>query len=582
MARSAFTDGQRLFALEPSATFVDLVRARRSEMLRAIAALREEVSALPSAVEAVLRDHWSGNRHPSRYHLLYATWLRPGVGYDELARAWAALQITHPVLRARFTWEAQARAPKAWVTQRLGVLQRRALGNQQASALTELLAQLGSEPFDLEREPPARLHFIEAADSARAAAVIVAHHCITDYIGLTRLLSELDHELSAEPPRPIKAGALGWARRRQSEDEFVRSSAGEALRNEYRSIGPRLDTPTRPPAAGQHSEEWWLRRAWPSGVGAHAIATGDSAGAILLAALAAVMRSRLSRDSVLCGVNVAMGDSARIDMQVNTVPVCLEVRAETRLCELLRAAGDHWRTLRERASYPYTSALRDINEQSRRRFVVPDVMLSWRGREGLLLPSGGVLGDRIPSLPQRGPWHELAVDIVQVGTTLEVHWSYEPHLHGRADVEAYAERFAALVERLCDGERGVPVGQLIALPAASAPESPSNRPRAAGLGSAEELEARLCDVLRAQLGADVCGESSLFDYPNASQNILRLKAEIDANDEFPLAVFFDAPNVRALARSLSGREEGLWASQGDAPGRSSAGRLLRRRARAKT
>lgn len=165
----------------------------------------------------------------SAYHEFAGFRAGPGLDIDALERAWRALIARHEILRTRLVlrddYLVQHIDPPG-SAQSAGFDVHPLIGwDENAAAVVDVLTQ----PFDLERDLPTRLHVFRLSDGGHAV-VFTFHHMVVDEWSMDLIRDELGALYRGEsPPPPVPYRVYSGHESRERRDEEIVKVASRLL-----------------------------------------------------------------------------------------------------------------------------------------------------------------------------------------------------------------------------------------------------------------------------------------------------------------------------------------------------------------
>jgi hypothetical protein len=300
---------------------VESVELRRGRLAALLRERNTHCRAFPMSFQQ--RGIWFIEQlHPgtAAYHVPLALDFAERRDPDLVRRAIAAVVAQHPALRTTFGMDGATFEAVQLVHSRITV----PLAHTDLHGLPEpvarrqahdLIRRHATAPFDLQSGPLIRTHLLESADR-RQRLLVTVHHLVADGWSLHLLMRDLEDAYEAlsrgqapalrRPPRDYHDWSV-WQRdcaERGWEPHLA------YYREALHGVPARLELPTdrpRPAApdlrAGRH--EWTIPGTVLAGLRSRARTAGTTLYAVLLAALAVVLRRRTGQERVVIGTPMA-------------------------------------------------------------------------------------------------------------------------------------------------------------------------------------------------------------------------------------------------------------------------------------
>ena len=410
------------------------------------------------------------------FNTTIAAWVRGHVDVAALRRAALRLAERHPLLRTRVTLvDDEPRLSGPWPAE-LPVEASALAGASEAEVLAALTSAI-ARPFDLMKEPPARVHLIRRGERDFAFALVI-HHIAADLEALATAMDEL-WRLHAD-----ERGVTPWraAAPAGSYPEFVRlqaeglaGPAGARLAaywTERLAGAPTLQMPLDRPRprrmalAGSH-HPFVIAGPELAAVRELARASGVSLASALLAAWAALLLRHSGQDEVVVGVPAAGRRGANsfagvVGTFVNTLPIRVSAPAEQGLRGLLAQVQASMRAAVEHEAFPFNRMVellapaRDLSRTPlfQAGFAIQRVpRLQETGMAALLAPAAagrtatvrdGLEFAATPVSQQNGQY-ELALWVLEQDGALWCEIKYDAGLFEPATIAELARRFNTLL-----------------------------------------------------------------------------------------------------------------------------------------
>ena len=467
-----------------------------------------------------------------------------------LRAAWEQVLARHSALRSAIHWEE--RDEPFQVVYRNLPLPWEELdwqGQDAAAALAALFQANRARPFDLRRPPLLRLHFARVAPD-RQVLVLCHHHIILDGWSQARMLEDvmaIYHGKTPAEARPY-ADYIRWLKRQDRP-------ASLAFWRDYLAgtPGPCIafgEAGTRPE---------FLRQEWPfppelaARVGDFCAARGVTLNTLLQGVLGLVIAERLGRTEVIFGAATAgrpaglPGAMAMIGLFLNALPVRI-------VLDPGQAVGDWLADLQARQAAAIGHehvALREIQGDMGTLFDCLLVVENYPVTAGK--DAGEIRLDRI----EFDEWTHfpLTLLVAPASAGMKLILRHDLTVASRRDVQAFMDRFAALLDRVSAAPE-TPILDLVGVLSRADPAGPARiagaaAQRPAETGTERALAAIWAEVLRmpVPLASDnffAIGGHSLL----AARVATRLRRDLGV--EVGLRAIFDRPVLADLAAHLDG------------------------------
>lgn len=205
-----------------------------------------------------------------------------------------------------------------------------------AADVEQASSRLHREPYDLENGPLLRC-LVQPVDDGSTVVFLGIHHVSGDAESIDRLWRQVDDELSGRPAATLRTDYAGFA-------AWQRASLSDTARDHWLAAAgdqPPARLAIHPPTTPE--PDGYLTRTASVSVDQLRLATRSSRFAVVLAAVAAVLRSHSDGPEVEIGMIASTRDRAEADDLVgyflNTVPIRLDCDAAPSMAALVDATA---------------------------------------------------------------------------------------------------------------------------------------------------------------------------------------------------------------------------------------------------
>ncbi|MCG8671446.1 MAG: condensation domain-containing protein, partial [Pseudomonadales bacterium] len=443
-----------------------------SNSSKAGSALNDEevVKAELSSTQSAIWMLYKFSPNNAAYNTAFICELDPGVDVAALERAVQALFVLHPMLRTTFDQneiDGQQGTPKQtiWKT-RPFKLQVQDISDQSEEAIDAAVALEADKPFDLRNDSILRVKLLQCS-GGRLVLVATIHHIGADLWSLVLIAEQLKsfYELASQnKPILVKPLAKTYIDHVTWQNDYLKSDQGrkaKAFWSSYLSSAPiNITLPEDHPRPALLSMESKLLsidldcettgriRDYSRKAGITPFVLMQAAFQILTAKETGLRDFLIGTPSLgrtIPGMDKVVGDFA------NPITMRSSLKNANTISEFLHKTQASLHAGLEFQEYPFPNLVQDCNPaRDASRTPLFQLMFIWHQANTDHLSQNPLIKKLWRESGPRGTPYDVMLSVSDLGTTLELNWTYQTALYEERTIKRFCENYLSILSLLMD------------------------------------------------------------------------------------------------------------------------------------